>query len=209
MTDNAWRSFDTPDPIYTWTLELELSAPERRFEVLQQLGRAGDESGVFTLRHVTLAALPCSVRDAPDNSAWVEAARASKLDEILPFEENFFAADPPAGEVEVLSTVSFERAGRGVVTERHADAGVLLRELDPQAGRPFIDRFYVEHPFIAPWSTTKGSQLRVELGFWCDLWFNRDSAELAALNGERLEIFRRALDEIAATWKGELRLEPG
>lgn len=208
MTENAWRSFDTADPIYTWTLELLLPAPHHRFEVLAQLGRAGDDSGVFTLRRVALPGLPCAVDEAGDNSAWIGAARSHQLVEILPFEDAFCAADPPAGVVEVVSTVSFVRAGAGVVTERHSDAGQLLRSLFPDAEPRYRDRFFAPHPFIAPWSTTEGQQLRVELGFWCDLWFDQGSPQLAAANAERLARFRQALEVIAGEFQGRLSAPP-
>lgn len=199
---NQWRSWDTMDPIVTWQLELPLARPEQRFELLAALGRAGDESGLFTLQQVKLPELPFRVDRATDNQPWVAAAQQHGLAEIFPFEQ-FYLDVPAAGAaLSVLSTVSFVRPDAGVVTERHADAGALLRQLDPGGDPLLAEHFYAHQPFVALWSSTTARLLQVSFGFWCDLWFDDAEPELLRLNGERLEKLRVWLLRIAESAGG-------
>jgi len=199
---NQWRSWDTADPVVTWQLELPLTRPAQRFELLAALGRAGDESGVFTLQRVALPELAFRVDGAADNGPWIAAARQHQLAEIFPFEALLLDEVAIADRLCVLSTVSFVRPGQGVVTERHADAGALLRELDPECEALYAEHFQAHQPFIAPWSSTTATLLRVHFGFWCDLWFDDSEPELLRLNAERLARLRVRLDALARSVSG-------
>ncbi|MBN2361675.1 MAG: hypothetical protein JXR83_19640 [Deltaproteobacteria bacterium] len=205
---NQWRSWDTADPIAIWTLELPLERPEQRFDALRALCQAGDESGVFTLQQVALPGLPFRVDGAADNGPWAAAAQQHDLAEIFPFEQIFMDHGATGGSLSVLSTVSFVLPGQGIVTERRADAGQLLRELDPGCDPLFAERFYARGPFVALWSATSADVLRVSFGFWCDLWFDDGEPELLRLNGERLQRLRDRLDGLAGSRRGRLDLTP-
>ena len=199
---NQWRSWDTADPVVTWQLELPLARPDQRFLWLTALAQAGDESGLFTLQQVRLPELPFHVDSATNNRPWVAAAHKHDLAEIFPFEKYFLDEIAPGAELSVLSTVSYLRPDAGVVTERHADAGALLRQLDPGCDPLFAEHFYAHQPFVALWSATTAQLLRVSFGFWCDIWFDAAASELLRLNGERLEQMRVRLLGIAESAGG-------
>lgn len=199
--NNVWVCHDSVEPIRSWVMTIPLTHPPQRFDVLDALGALGDQHGVFTISGFALAALPMAINGAASNEAWSSMARQHELPEVLPF---FAPLWEQSNAVTFTSTVAVRRAGRGVVVERHTDAGTLLRELEPGLDDTFYRRFAARRPFFGVWSETTDAALVVTCATWTDLWFNDEDEELLEANGPRMLGFLAGLGMLCTTHGGHL-----
>jgi hypothetical protein len=176
---NRWQSFETTEPVLAWSLVVVAPTPGDRRAVVDEVLAAGARTGV-------LLASP-------------QAVREESATELLPWNDAVASGQP----VPFSSRVFVRDATGGVVERTAADAGALLRQLEP------IEALYARHfaaarPFAVAWTTTSATALEVTIAYFTSLWLEHGDEALHQKNLPALMTFRDALVAVARRRGGRI-----